>query len=219
MDIRWREGPFEKAQFERACGEGDIETIDRKDNEKQGAVRSSAASISKEGTTYRSADRVKGISKRYYCTQSLATVWSHYIPRSERSGGWQENIARTWWTWELQLQLLTEMQQKAGEWEEEISQPFSPILKLVPLAPTTWNRCVSVLYCAHRCMKCSLRISNFLEEISDLSHSIVFLYLFALITEEGFLISPCYTLEFCIQIGISFLFSFAFLFSSFLSYL
>ena len=58
-------------------------------------------------------------------------------------------------------------------------------------------------------MKCSLGISNFLEEISSLSHSIVFLYFFALIPEEGFLISPCYSLELCIQIGISFLFSFA----------
>ena len=38
-------------------------------------------------------------------------------------------------------------------------------------------------------MKCSLGISDFLEEISSLSYSIVFLYLFALITEEGFLIS------------------------------
>ena len=34
----------------------------------------------------------------------------------------------------------------------------------------------SVLYCAHLCMKCSLGISNFLEEISSLSHSIVLLY-------------------------------------------
>ena len=41
-------------------------------------------------------------------------------------------------------------------------------------------------------MKCSLGISNFLEAISSLSHSVVFLYFFALITEEGFLISPCY---------------------------
>ena len=38
-------------------------------------------------------------------------------------------------------------------------------------------------------MKCSLGIFNFLEEISSLSHSVVFLYFFALITEEGFLIS------------------------------
>ena len=38
-------------------------------------------------------------------------------------------------------------------------------------------------------MKCSLGISNFLEEISSLSHSIVFLYFFALMTEEGFLLS------------------------------
>jgi len=44
-------------------------------------------------------------------------------------------------------------------------------------------------------MKCSLGISNFFEEIPSLSRSIVFLYFFALITEEGFLISPCYSLE------------------------
>ena len=58
-------------------------------------------------------------------------------------------------------------------------------------------------------MKYSLGISNFLEEISSFSHSTVFLYFFALITEEGFLISPCYSLELCIQMLISFLFSFA----------
>ena len=44
-------------------------------------------------------------------------------------------------------------------------------------------------------MKYSLGVSNFLEEISSLSHSIDFLYFFALITEEGFLISPCYCKE------------------------
>ena len=56
-------------------------------------------------------------------------------------------------------------------------------------------------------MKCSLGISNFLEEICSLSHSIVFLYLF-LCTDHwgGFLISPCYSLELCIQMGICFLF-------------
>ena len=52
-------------------------------------------------------------------------------------------------------------------------------------------------------MKCPLGISNFLEEISSLSYCVVFLYFFALITEEGFLISPCYILELCIQMGIS----------------
>ena len=51
-------------------------------------------------------------------------------------------------------------------------------------------------------MKCSLGISNFLEEISSLSHSVVFLYFFALIAEEGFLISPGYSLELCIQMDI-----------------
>ena len=54
-------------------------------------------------------------------------------------------------------------------------------------------------------MKCSLGVSNFLEEISSLSHSVVFLYFFALITEEDFLLSPCCSLELCIQMGITFL--------------
>ena len=48
-------------------------------------------------------------------------------------------------------------------------------------------------------MKCSLGISNFLEEISSLSRSIVFLYFFALISEEGFIISPCYSLKLCFK--------------------
>ena len=55
-------------------------------------------------------------------------------------------------------------------------------------------------------MKCPLGISNFLEEISSLSHSVDFLYFFTLISEEGFLISLCYSLELCIQMLISFLF-------------
>src|SRR5574337_856785 len=62
-------------------------------------------------------------------------------------------------------------------------------------------------------MKCSLGISNFLKEISSLSHSIVFLYFFPLVTEEGFLISPCCSLELCIQMGVSLLFA-SFLFSA-----
>ena len=41
---------------------------------------------------------------------------------------------------------------------------------------------IPVLYCAHLCMKYSLSISNFLEEIFSLSHSIVFLCFFALFT-------------------------------------
>ena len=64
-----------------------------------------------------------------------------------------------------------------------------------------------------------LLVSNFLEEISSFSHSILFFCFFALITEEGFLTSLCYSSELCIQMGISFLFFFAFSFSSFHSYL
>ena len=73
------------------------------------------------------------------------------------------------------------------------------------------------MYWAHLCMKCSLGISNFLE-ISSLSYSIFSLYFFVLITEEGFLISSCYSLELCIQMLISFLFFFAFHVSSFHNY-
>ena len=60
-------------------------------------------------------------------------------------------------------------------------------------------------------MKCPLGISNFLKVISSLSHSVFFLYFFALIAEEGFLISSCYSLELCLQMLISFLFSFTLL--------
>ena len=62
---------------------------------------------------------------------------------------------------------------------------------------------IFVLFSAHLCMKCSLGISNFLEEISSVPHSIVFLYFFSLLIEEGFLISPCYSLELCIQMDVS----------------
>ena len=48
-------------------------------------------------------------------------------------------------------------------------------------------------------LKCSPGISNFLEEISSLSYSVVFLYFFVLITEEGFLISSCCSLQLCIK--------------------
>ena len=41
---------------------------------------------------------------------------------------------------------------------------------------------ISVFYCAYLCIKCSLSISNFLEEISSFSYCIVFLYFFALLT-------------------------------------
>ena len=55
-------------------------------------------------------------------------------------------------------------------------------------------------------------LSFFLEEISSHSHSIVFLCFFALITEESFLISLRCSLELCIKMGISVLFSCAFSF-------
>ena len=41
--------------------------------------------------------------------------------------------------------------------------------------------------CTHLCLKCSLGISNFLEEISPLSHPIVFLCFFALIVRKAYI--------------------------------
>ena len=41
--------------------------------------------------------------------------------------------------------------------------------------------------------------SDLAAAAASLSHSIIFLSFFALIFEEGFLISPCYSLELCIQ--------------------
>ena len=57
-------------------------------------------------------------------------------------------------------------------------------------------------------------------EWSAIAFSLVFLILlfssvsFPLFTQEGFLMSPCYSLALCIQMGISFIFSFAFHFFS-----
>ena len=64
-------------------------------------------------------------------------------------------------------------------------------------------------------MKYSLGVSNFLEEISSLSHS-NFFPLFLCIVHVGRLSYLCLcSLGLCIQMVISFLFSFAFCFSSF----
>ena len=65
---------------------------------------------------------------------------------------------------------------------------------------------ISVLYSAHLCIKYSPGISSFLEEISSLSHSVVYPYFYALISEEGFLISLLFSGT-CIQMDISVLFS------------
>ena len=83
-----------------------------------------------------------------------------------------------------------------GSWTSFFVQFFCVFL------PPLLSISASVPSCVHLCMKCSLGISE-LEEISSLSHSI-FLYFFVLITEGGFLTSPCYSLELCILVGISF---------------
>ena len=66
----------------------------------------------------------------------------------------------------------------------------------------SWTQLSDFHFHTFLCMKCSLGIFNFLEEISSHSHSFVFLYFFALLTEEDFLLSPCYSLELCIQLSI-----------------
>ena len=106
----------------------------------------------------------------------------------------------------------------SGSWKSFLysSSVYSCHLFLISSASV---RCIPFLsfiepICAWNVPLVSLIFLKFLEEIASLSHSTVFLYFFALISEEGFLISPCYSLELCIQMGISFLFFFAFCFSS-----
>ena len=101
-----------------------------------------------------------------------------------------------------------------GSWRSFLhsSSVYSCHLFLISSASVRSIHTISVLYCAHFCMKCSLDISNFLEEISSLSHSILYLYFFSLFIEEG-LISSWYSQVLCIHMGIYFPFSLAFHFS------
>ena len=65
------------------------------------------------------------------------------------------------------------------------------------LTPLLYSFCfcqvhtISVLYCAHLCMKYSLGTSNFLEEISSLSDSIFFLYFLLLWTIQNLTALVC----------------------------
>ena len=79
----------------------------------------------------------------------------------------------------------------------QLSHPYMTTRKTITLTGRTFvGKVMSLLFnMVSRLViiflpKCSLVISNFLE-ISSLSHSVVFLYFFALIAEEGFLISSC----------------------------
>ena len=77
------------------------------------------------------------------------------------------------------------------------SSVYSFHLFLISSVSTRSLPFLSFIYCAHLWVKCSLYISNFLEEISGLTLS-VFLFFFALFSQEGLLVSPCYSLKLCI---------------------
>ena len=62
-------------------------------------------------------------------------------------------------------------------------------------------------------------VSLIFLKLSLLFPFLLFSSISLLIAEKGFLLSPCYSLELCIQMSISFLLSFAFCFSPFHSYL
>ena len=67
-----------------------------------------------------------------------------------------------------------------ASWISESWRPFlcsSSVYSLPTIFCFFQVHTISVLYWAHLCMKCSLGIFNFLEEISSLSFSIVFLFL------------------------------------------
>ena len=74
----------------------------------------------------------------------------------------------------------------SGSWRSFLYSSYVFSCHIFLISSASVRHTISVLYHAHFCMKCSLDISHFLE-ISSLSHSIVSLYFFSLITEEGFL--------------------------------
>ena len=79
-----------------------------------------------------------------------------------------------------------------------------------------WVHNISVLYWAHLCMKCSLGNSNFLEEISSRSHSIVFYISLNWSLRKAFLSLLAIFWNSAFKwVYISFFFFFAFHFSSF----
>ena len=86
----------------------------------------------------------------------------------------------------------------------------------MPCGPNHMLGMLTVCYWAHLCMKCFFGISDFLEEISSLPHSIVFLYFFAMFTSEGLLTLVAILWNSALRWVCL---SFAFHFSSFLSYL
>ena len=143
-----------------------------------------------------------------------------------RDWNWVSRIAgrhfTIWATREVRMSdssWVTKQLWLSGSWRSfsYSSSVYSCHLFLISSASVT--SLLFVLYLAHPCIKCSLDLSNLLQEISHLFHSTVFFYYFALFIEESILIPPCCSLELCIQLGTSFLFSLAFHFSSFLSYL
>ena len=96
-------------------------------------------------------------------------------------------------------------------------QPFVQEMTREPPPPARAPACGATA-CTDRAQSSLTVISK--VAISGLSSGILvvsgtvnlqFLSFCALITEEGFLISPCYSLELCIQMGISFLFSLPFI--------
>ena len=78
--------------------------------------------------------------------------------------------------------------------------------------------CQGCTTCMRSCPTGAIRIRNGKAIVADNKcvdcGECMKVYFFALITVEGFLISPCYPLELRIQMGVSFLFSLAFCFSS-----
>ena len=97
------------------------------------------------------------------------------------SGSW-------WWTGRPGVLRFMGSQRVRYDWATELN----------------WTELISVLYCVHLCMKYSLGISNFLEEISRLSHSIVFFYfkhnLLRRNPEKGCVIASLGEISYCINI-------------------
>ena len=83
------------------------------------------------------------------------------------------------------LTLHSRMWVTTPSWLSRSLRPFlysSSVYPSLPALLLLLGLTVSVFCCAHLCMNCSFGIFNFLEVTYSLSHSIIFLYFFALFT-------------------------------------
>ena len=134
-------------------------------------------------------DRRQGDDRGWGGWMASLTLWTWVWVNS---GSW-------WWTGRPGVQRFMGLQKVGHDWVTELNWTVYSCHLFKYLLFLLDPYCFCPLLCPS--LHEMLPRYHFSWKIFSLSHSIVFLYLFALITEEGFLISPCYSLALCISDG------------------